>query len=192
VPGPITELMQEYAKKYQMVIIVPIYEKEQAGVLYNTAAVIDADGTYLGKYRKNHIPAHLRVLGEVSSSSPATLGYPVFQTKLRPKSACTSATTGTSRKAPAALGLNGAEIVYNPERHGGRIVANTSGTWSNRRMPRPTATSWAVSTVWVPRNPGTSGKFYGQLLFRGSPGADLCPCLAMTRTNCSSPNSIWT
>ena len=49
VPGPTVELMQEYAKKYQMVIIVPIYEKEQAGVLYNTAAVIDADGTYLGK-----------------------------------------------------------------------------------------------------------------------------------------------
>ncbi|MEO2160748.1 MAG: nitrilase-related carbon-nitrogen hydrolase, partial [bacterium] len=56
VPGPTTELMQDYAKKYNMVIIVPIYEKEQAGVLYNTAAVIDADGKYLGKYRKNHIP----------------------------------------------------------------------------------------------------------------------------------------
>ena len=39
VPGPTTELMQDYAKKYNMVIIVPIYEKEQAGVLYNTAAV---------------------------------------------------------------------------------------------------------------------------------------------------------
>ncbi len=48
--------MTEYAKKYSMVIIVPIYEREQAGVLYNTAAVIDADGTLLGKYRKNHIP----------------------------------------------------------------------------------------------------------------------------------------
>ena len=67
VPGPTTELMQTYAKKYNMVIIVPIYEKESAGVLYNTAAVIDADGTYLGKYRKNHIPhtAHERLLGEV-------------------------------------------------------------------------------------------------------------------------------
>jgi N-carbamoylputrescine amidase len=52
-PGPTVERMQEYAKKYSMVMIVPMYEKEQAGVLYNTAAVIDADGTYLGKYRKN-------------------------------------------------------------------------------------------------------------------------------------------
>jgi len=53
---PTVELMQSYAKKYNMVIIVPVYEKEQPGILYNTAAVIDADGTYLGKYRKNHIP----------------------------------------------------------------------------------------------------------------------------------------
>ena len=52
VPGPTVEMMQEYAKKYEMVIIVPIYEREQAGFLYNTAAVIDADGSYLGKYRK--------------------------------------------------------------------------------------------------------------------------------------------
>ena len=56
VPGPTTDRLAVIAKKYQRVIIVPIYEKEQAGVFYNTAAVIDADGTYLGKYRKNHIP----------------------------------------------------------------------------------------------------------------------------------------
>ena len=56
IPGPTTELMQEFAKKYGMVMVVPIYEREMAGVYYNTAAVIDADGTYLGKYRKNHIP----------------------------------------------------------------------------------------------------------------------------------------
>ena len=46
--------MQETAKKHGMVIVVPIYEREQVGVYYNTAAVIDADGLYLGKYRKTH------------------------------------------------------------------------------------------------------------------------------------------
>src|SRR5438094_8076563 len=56
IPGPTTERMQAYAKKYNMDIIVPVYAKEQAGVLYNSAAVIDADGKYLGKYGKNHIP----------------------------------------------------------------------------------------------------------------------------------------
>lgn len=54
--GPTTKLMQEYAKKHGMVIVVPIYEEHITGVYYNTAAVIDADGKYLGKYRKNHIP----------------------------------------------------------------------------------------------------------------------------------------
>src|SRR6185295_3408918 len=49
-------LMQEVAKEHGMVIIVPIYEEELTGIYYNTAAVIDADGKYLGKYRKNHIP----------------------------------------------------------------------------------------------------------------------------------------
>jgi N-carbamoylputrescine amidase len=55
VPGPTVARMQEYAKKYNMVMIVPVYEKEQAGVLYNKASVIDADGTFLCKYQKNHI-----------------------------------------------------------------------------------------------------------------------------------------
>src|SRR5450759_477949 len=50
VPGPTTDVMAKLAKKYQMVMIVPVYEKVQAGILYNSAAVIDADGTYLGKY----------------------------------------------------------------------------------------------------------------------------------------------
>src|SRR6187551_174449 len=54
--GPTTRLMQEVAKRHSMVIVVPIYEQDGAGIYYNTAAVIDADGTYLGKYRKNHIP----------------------------------------------------------------------------------------------------------------------------------------
>ena len=56
VPGPTVERLSAYAKKYKMAIVVPVYEREISGVYYNTAAVIDADGSYLGKYRKNHIP----------------------------------------------------------------------------------------------------------------------------------------
>src|SRR5690348_7364093 len=54
--GPTVKRMSELAKKHEMVLVVPLYEMEQTGVYYNTAAVIDADGTYLGKYRKTHIP----------------------------------------------------------------------------------------------------------------------------------------
>src|SRR5258706_7448143 len=54
--GPTTKLMQKLADKYKMVIVAPVYEEEMAGLYFNTAAVIDADGKYLGKYRKHHIP----------------------------------------------------------------------------------------------------------------------------------------
>ena len=54
--GPTVRLMQEVARRHEMVLVVPLYEEETTGVYYNTAAVIDADGTYLGKYRKSHIP----------------------------------------------------------------------------------------------------------------------------------------
>ena len=80
VPGPTTELMAQYAKKYRMAMVVPVYEREQAGVYYNTAAVYDADGTYLGKYRKNHIP-HTSGFWEKYFFKPGNLGYPVFKTR---------------------------------------------------------------------------------------------------------------
>src|SRR5213593_4842632 len=54
--GPTTKMFQDIARRLGMVIVLPIYEVENTGVYYNTAAVIDADGKYLGKYRKHHIP----------------------------------------------------------------------------------------------------------------------------------------
>jgi len=77
--GPTVKLMQELARKHSMVIVVPIYEEEITGIYYNTAAVIDADGKYLGKYRKSHIP---QVAGfwEKFFFKPGNLGYPTFQT----------------------------------------------------------------------------------------------------------------
>ena len=71
--------MQEMAQEYNMVLVVPLYEKEQKGILYNTAAVIDADGTYLGKYRKTHIPQVAPGFWEKFYFRPGNLGYPVFQ-----------------------------------------------------------------------------------------------------------------
>jgi len=112
IPGPTTDLMAQYAKKYNMVIIVPIYEKEQSGVLYNTAVVFDADGTMLGKYRKNHIP-QTSGFYEKFFFKPGNLGYPVFQTRY----AKVGVYICYDRHFPDGariLGLNGAEIVYNP------------------------------------------------------------------------------
>ena len=74
VPGPTTERMQVLCQEtHDMVMIVPIYEKEQPpGVLYNTAAVIDADGTYLGKVQKKSYSAYYWILGKVLLSNRAT------------------------------------------------------------------------------------------------------------------------
>lgn len=112
IPGPTIELMQGIAKKHSMVMVVPIYEREMAGVYYNTAAVIDADGSYLGKYRKNHIP-HTNQFWEKFFFKPGNLGYPVFNTRY----AKVGAYICYDRHFPEGarlLGLNGAEIVFNP------------------------------------------------------------------------------
>ena len=93
--------MRKLAKKHKMVIVVPIYEREQEGVYYNTAAVIGNDGAYLGKYRKTHIP-HVApgFLGEILFR-PGNLGYPVFDVGFARRSGSTSVTTGIFRKARA-------------------------------------------------------------------------------------------
>ena len=89
--------MAQYAKKYQMAMVVPVYEREQAGVYYNTAAVYDATARYLGKYRKNHIP-HTSGFWEKYFFKPGTSAIRSSRPASR-RSASTSATTGTSRKA---------------------------------------------------------------------------------------------
>ncbi|MCJ8337318.1 MAG: N-carbamoylputrescine amidase [Pseudomonadales bacterium] len=111
--GPTVQLMQSYAKKHNMVIVVPIYEEDLPGVYYNTAAVIDADGSYLGKYRKNHIPDTAPGFWEKLYFKPGNLGYPVFDTKFCKLGVYIC----YDRHFPEgwrALALNGAEYIVNP------------------------------------------------------------------------------
>ena len=91
--GPTVRLMQDVAKKHGMALVVPIYEEAMAGVYYNTAAVLDSDGSYLGKYRKSHIPHLAPGFGRSSTSSLGTAATPCFRRRW-PRSACISATTG--------------------------------------------------------------------------------------------------
>ncbi|HEY8092843.1 MAG TPA: nitrilase-related carbon-nitrogen hydrolase [Acidimicrobiales bacterium] len=110
--GPTTQRFQSIAKELGMVLVLPMYEVEQAGVYYNTAAVIDADGTYLGKYRKHHIP-QVKGFWEKFYFRPGNLGYPVFDTAVGKVGVYIC----YDRHFPEgwrALGLNGAEIVFNP------------------------------------------------------------------------------
>ncbi|RME84336.1 MAG: acyltransferase [Caldilineae bacterium] len=110
--GPTTKRMQKLAKETGMVLIVPMYEEEGTGIYYNTAAVIDADGTYLGKYRKTHIP---QVYGfwEKFYFRPGNLGYPVFDTAVG-KVGVYICYDRHFPEGARMLGLNGAEIVFIP------------------------------------------------------------------------------
>ena len=110
--GPTTKRMQELAKETEMVLIVPIYEEEASGIYYNTAAVIDADGSYLGKYRKIHIP-HLGGFWEKFYFRPGNLGYPVFNTAVG-KVGVYICYDRHFPEGARMLGLNGAEIVFIP------------------------------------------------------------------------------
>jgi beta-ureidopropionase len=112
VPGPTTERFQALAAELGLVMVLPMYEQEQPGVLYNTAAVIDADGKYLGKYRKNHIP-QVNGFWEKFYFRPGNLGYPVFDTAV----GRIGVYICYDRHFPEgwrALGLAGAKIVFNP------------------------------------------------------------------------------
>ena len=110
--GPTTKLMQDLARETGMVLVVPIFEKEDDGVFYNTASVIDADGTYLGKYRKHHIP-QVKGFWEKFYFRPGNLGYPVFDTAVGKVGVYIC----YDRHFPEGwrmLGLGGAKIVFNP------------------------------------------------------------------------------
>ena len=61
IPGPSTDALSAVAKELGVVIIASLFEKRTAGVYHNTTAVLDADGTYLGKYRKMHIPDEKKI-----------------------------------------------------------------------------------------------------------------------------------
>jgi len=110
--GPTTQRMIALAKETGMVLVVPIYEKVDEGTFYNTASVIDADGTFLGIYRKTHIP---QVAGfwEKFYFKPGDTGYPVFDTAV----GRIGVYICYDRHFPEgwrALGLAGARIVFNP------------------------------------------------------------------------------
>jgi beta-ureidopropionase len=162
IPGPTCELMATYAKKYNMVIIVPIYEREMAGVYYNSAAVIDADGTYLGKYRKNHIP-HTNQFWEKFFFKPGNMGYPVFKTKY--------ATIGVyicyDRHFPEGarlLGLHGAEIVFNPS---ATVAGLSQYLWKLEQPAHAVANGYFMgcSNRVGTEAPWNIGKFYGTSYF---------------------------
>lgn len=161
--GQTTVLMQELAKKLKMALIVPIYEEEMTGVYYNTAAVIDADGAYLGKYRKNHIPHCHPGFWEKFYFKPGNLGYPVFETSY----AKVGVYICYDRHFPEgarALGLNGAEIVFNPS---ATTVGHADHLWKLEQPAHAVANGYFVGAINRAgmEKPWKIGRFFGNSYF---------------------------
>ncbi len=161
--GPTVSLMQDLAREHGIVLVVPIYEEEQPGVYYNTAAVIDAGGTYLGKYRKTHIPHCKPGFWEKFYFRPGNLGYPVFETQF----ARVGVYICYDRHFPEgarALGLAGAEIVFNPS---ATVAGLSEYLWKLEQPAHAVANGYFVGAINRVGHepPWHIGEFYGQSYF---------------------------
>lgn len=112
IPGATTDRLGQIAKENGVVIIASLFEKRTAGIYHNTTAVIDADGTYLGKYRKMHIPDDPAYY-EKFYFTPGDLGYKIFQTKFA-KIGVLICWDQWYPEASRITALMGAEILFYP------------------------------------------------------------------------------
>lgn len=161
--GPTTKLMQDLARELQIAIVLPIYEVESEGVYYNTAAVIDNKGNYLGKYRKTHIPHVAPGFWEKFYFRPGNLGYPVFDLGFC-KIGVYICYDRHFPEGARALGLNGAEIVFNPS---ATVAGLSEYLWKLEQPAHAAANGYflgAINRVGT-EAPWNIGEFYGQSYF---------------------------
>lgn len=161
--GETTQFMCETAKRLGMVMIVPLYEVDLPGIYYNCAAVIDADGTYLGKYRKNHIPHCEPGFWEKFYFRPGNLGYPVFETAVG-KVGVYLCYDRHFPEGARALALHGAEIIFNPS---ATVAGLSEYLWKLEQPAHAVANQvfiGAINRVGVEK-PWEIGEFYGQSYF---------------------------
>jgi N-carbamoylputrescine amidase len=160
--GHTTRLMQEYANKHNMVIIVPIYEEEMTGVYYNAAAVIDADGTYLGKYRKTHLP-HVAGFWEKFFFKPGASGWPVFATAYG-KIGVYICYDRHFPEGWRALALKGAEVIYNPS---ATVAGLSQYLWELEQPASAVANGVYIAAInrVGTEAPWNIGEFYGSSYF---------------------------
>ncbi len=161
--GPTVKLMCEISKKHGVVLVVPMYEEDLPGVYYNTAAVIDADGTYLGKFRKIHIPHCAPGFWEKFYFRPGNLGYPVFNTKFG-RVAVYICYDRHFPDGARCLGLAGAEIVFNPS---ATVAGLSEYLWKLEQPAHAVANQYFVGAINRPgvEEPWRIGEFYGQSYF---------------------------
>ncbi len=140
--GPTITRFSALARELGIVMVLPVFEVESPGFYYNTAAVVDADGSYLGKYRKHHIP-QVHGFWEKYYFRPGNLGWPVFDTA--------AGRIGVyicyDRHFPEgwrALGLAGAQLVYNPSATSRGLSAHL---WKLEQTAAAVANAYFVAAI---------------------------------------------
>jgi beta-ureidopropionase len=161
--GPTIQLMQALAKELKLALVIPVYEIETEGFYYNTAAVIDREGNYLGKYRKTHIPHVAPGFWEKFYFRPGNLGYPIFDLGFC-KIGVYICYDRHFPEGARALGLNGAEIVFNPS---ATVAGLSEYLWKLEQPAHAAANGYfigAINRVGT-EAPWNIGEFYGQSYF---------------------------
>jgi beta-ureidopropionase len=161
--GPTMKLMRDLARQHHVAIIVPVYEREQEGFYYNTAGVINADGEFLGKYRKTHIPHVAPGFWEKFYFRPGNLGYPVFDLGFC-KIGVYICYDRHFPEGARALGLNGAEIVFNPS---ATVAGLSEHLWTLEQPAHAVANGYFIAAINRVGNeaPWNIGEFYGSSYF---------------------------
>lgn len=160
--GPTVQAMRELARKHQLVLVVPFFEKEFEGVFYNTAVVVDADGSVLGKYRKTHIPQVGPIFWEKYFFKPGNLGYPVFDTRVGRVGVFICYDRHFPEPA-RMLGLQGAQLTFNPS---ATIESLSRYLWQLEQPAHAVANGFFVGAVnRVGEELVEGARFYGSSYF---------------------------
>ncbi len=161
--GPTVSRMREVARQHGMVLIVPFFEEAQTGVYYNSAVVIEADGTVVGKYRKTHLPHVGPCFWEKFYFKPGNLGYPVFDTSAG-KIGLIICYDRHFPEVARGLGLKGAELVFNPS---ATVESLSRHLWELEQPAHAVANGFwiaAINRVGV-ESPLSEARFYGSSYF---------------------------
>ena len=178
IPGPSTEAMQALARELAVVIIVPVFERQAAGIYRNSAAIIDADGALLGVYRKMHIPDD-PLFYEKFYFTPGDTGFRAWQTK-HGKVGVLICWDQWYPEAARLTAMQGAEILFYPTAIGWhpsekkQFGVNQHGAWETIQRSHAVANGCfvaAVNRVGLEKPIGGDGlEFWGQSFVTGTSG----------------------
>jgi N-carbamoylputrescine amidase len=185
IPGPTTEAFQELARKRQVVIVASLFERRASGVYHNTAVIVDADGSLLGRYRKMHIPDD-PLFYEKFFFTPGDLGFRAWQTRYA-RIGVLICWDQWYPEAARLTAMQGAEILFFPTAIGwhpaekARQGARQHDAWETIQRGHAIANGCyvaAANRIGHERLAGEGIEFWGQSFVAGTSGEILAKASA--------------